>query len=235
MYKQKAQQELQRVCTKAVPDCLPSTTSIAEKRKCHHFHNYYVLDLYDRLIGQASVSFANLVQTGEHIEDNHKTEKIEDYQTPFDQSFGGTSDSRNKNLASRQNDRNETEVHTISAPVSQYQHPYASPAPIYQLIAPPPPPPTYHMVYPPPPPSPPPLSVYHHQQQYPTNCPDNNQQHNHKQRNPQCNSSKVARNLTPLPEPVSQLYQKLWNANLVTPVQPKPMTDPLPKKYDQNE
>lgn len=160
MYKQKAQQELQRVCTKAVPDCLPSTTSIAEKRKCHHFHNYYVLDLYDRLIGQASVSFANLVQTGEHIEDNHKTEKIEDYQTPFDQSFGGTSDSRNKNLASRQNDRNETEVHTISAPVSQYQHPYASPAPIYQLIAPPPPPPTYHMVYPPPPPLPPPPSLF---------------------------------------------------------------------------
>lgn len=38
---------------------------------------------YDRLIGQASASFTNLVQIGEYIEDGLKIEKIIDYQTLF--------------------------------------------------------------------------------------------------------------------------------------------------------
>lgn len=44
---------------------------------------------YDRLIGHASASSANLVQTGERIEDGLKTEKIKDYQMLFKQSHNG--------------------------------------------------------------------------------------------------------------------------------------------------
>lgn len=40
---------------------------------------------YDRLIGHIDASFANLVQTGEQIEDGLKTGKIKDYQTLFEQ------------------------------------------------------------------------------------------------------------------------------------------------------
>lgn len=36
----------------------------------------------------------------------------------------------------------------------------------------------------------------------------------------------------PLPEPLTQLYQKLWN---ITHLQPKAMTGSPPKNYDQNE
>lgn len=39
----------------------------------------------DRLIRHASASFANLVQTGEMIEDGLKTGKIKHYQTLFEQ------------------------------------------------------------------------------------------------------------------------------------------------------
>lgn len=31
---------------------------------------------YDRLNGHTSASFANLVQSGEHMEEGHKTEKL---------------------------------------------------------------------------------------------------------------------------------------------------------------
>lgn len=43
---------------------------------------------YDRLIGQARASFANLVQTGEWIEDGLKTGKIKDYQALFEHPLG---------------------------------------------------------------------------------------------------------------------------------------------------
>lgn len=39
---------------------------------------------YDGLNGHASASFANLVQTTEHIEDGLKTGKIKDYHTFFE-------------------------------------------------------------------------------------------------------------------------------------------------------
>lgn len=54
-------------------DSLSSTTSLDNKGKCHHLHEYSALN---RLIGHASASFLNLVQIGEHIEDGIKTGKI---------------------------------------------------------------------------------------------------------------------------------------------------------------
>lgn len=39
---------------------------------------------------------------------------------------------------------------------------------------------------------------------------------------------------TPLPEPLSQILEKLCNANLITRVQPKPMTGLLSKNYDRD-
>lgn len=41
---------------------------------------------YDRLIGQASISFANLVHNEECVEDELKTGKIKDYHAIFEQS-----------------------------------------------------------------------------------------------------------------------------------------------------
>lgn len=38
---------------------------------------------YDKLIGHAGASFNNLVQTGERIKDDLKTEKIKNYQKLF--------------------------------------------------------------------------------------------------------------------------------------------------------
>lgn len=78
------------------------------------------LTYYDRLIGHAGASFSNLFQTGERIEDGLNTEKIKDYQKPFDQS-SRVGASTKKNFPNKRNDNNEKEVHTISPSTPLYQ------------------------------------------------------------------------------------------------------------------
>lgn len=92
---------------------------------------------YDRLIGHAGASFANLVQTGERIEDGLKTEKIKDYQTLFEQSPRGTGGSIKKNVSTSRSRNDEKEVHTIESHTSRHQHHLVYPAPLYHVSAPP--------------------------------------------------------------------------------------------------
>lgn len=75
-------------------------------------------------------------------------------------------------------------------------------------------------MYPPPP-------NYHPQQQYPSNCLNNQHRQSRQQGKPPWNANQVARNPTPLPDPLTQLYQKLWNPNFIVHVQLKSMMVPL--------
>lgn len=96
----------------------------------------------DRLIGHASASFLNLVQTGERIEDLLKTGKIKIIRLSLSNlPVGQVGPLRRVSLKGRM--INETDIHAISAPAACYLQSYAPPAPIYQLAAPSPPTPTY--------------------------------------------------------------------------------------------
>lgn len=57
-----------------------STGPTSTYRYCH-FSVYIAPIYYDRFIDHDSVSFADLIQTGEVIEDSLKIEKIKDYQS----------------------------------------------------------------------------------------------------------------------------------------------------------
>lgn len=83
MLEQETQQEIQRICRKVVPDRLPSATNLDGKGECQHFHEKLSSTYYDKLTGHTGASFANLVQSGEHVEDGFKTGKIKDYQMLF--------------------------------------------------------------------------------------------------------------------------------------------------------
>lgn len=53
------------------------------------------------------------------------------------------------------------------------------------------------------------------------------------QGNLQRNANKVIRNFTPC-QPLSEVYQKLLSTNLITRIQPQPLTSPLLKNHDPN-
>lgn len=53
---------------------------LTEKENVIIFMTMLSLTYYDKLIGYAGTSFANLVQAGERIEDGLKTRKIKNYQ-----------------------------------------------------------------------------------------------------------------------------------------------------------
>lgn len=65
------------------------------------------------------------------------------------------------------------------------------------------------------------------------NKPINPYQQNHQQGNTRRNGKRAPRHLTLLPEPLSQVFQKLLKANLINLVLPKPMMGPLPKNQYQ--
>lgn len=73
-----------------------------------------------RLIGHASASFANLVQTGNSIEDILKTGKIKDYQT-LEQSSSRAGGSTKKIFSNRRSEKNKKKVHAISRLVPRHQ------------------------------------------------------------------------------------------------------------------
>lgn len=56
-------------------------SALIDKENVNIFMSALLSMYYDRLIGHARVSFTYLVQTGEYIEDDLKTGKIQDYQT----------------------------------------------------------------------------------------------------------------------------------------------------------
>lgn len=76
---------------------------------------------YDRLIGHADASFANLVQIRECIEDGPKTGKIKDYQKLFKQSSNSTRGSTKRKFSNQKNKKSKTEVHAISELAPRHQ------------------------------------------------------------------------------------------------------------------
>lgn len=98
---------------------------------------------YNRLIGHAGASFANLVHIWERIEDNLKTGKIKDYQTLVNQSPNGAGSSTKRKFPNKKNDKM-----TRKFIPSLHQSADVPSAP------PPPHPPAHRTLYPPPP-------VYH--------------------------------------------------------------------------
>lgn len=73
----------------------------------------------DELIGHASVSFTNLVQTGESIEHGLKTHKIKDDHTLFEQSSNEVGGSTRRPFPHKKNE-SEKEVPPNSKEPSQY-------------------------------------------------------------------------------------------------------------------
>lgn len=132
-----------------------------------------------------------------------------------------------RSFPNRKNDKNDKEIHTISTPAPQYQQTYPPLALIYQIANPPPHPPAYRTLYPPPPVNHPP------QQQYRTPRPGQQYPQNRPQINQSQGGNRVLRHLTPLLESLSQILEKLYNANLITQVPPKPLTGRLPKNHDR--
>lgn len=198
--------------------------ALTEKENVTIFMSTLSSTYYDRLIGHAGASFANLVQTGERIEDGLKTGKIKDYQTLFEQSSHGIGGSMKKNFSAPRTEDSKQEVHTIGSHASQHEQSAVYPAPVYHISAPSSP---YH-------------AMYHHQPIYnpqrpcSSNRPHNQRQQNRQQGNPQRSSNKVVRDFTPLSEPLSEIYPKLLSSNLITRIQPKPSTSPSPKDHDQS-
>lgn len=86
-------------------------------------------------------------------------------------------------------------------------------------------------MYPPPP-------IYHQQQQQQqpvrANGPINPYQRNRPQSNAGGNGNRAPRHLSQLPGPISQIFEMLCSAYLITRIPPKPMMGPLPKNYDQD-
>lgn len=124
--------------------------ALTEKENVTIFMGTLSWTYYDRLIGHASASFANLVQTGERIEDGLKTGKIKDYETLFDHSPNGAGNFVKRSFPNKKTYKSDKEVHTISTPAPRYQQTCPSPAPIYQITSPALHTPPYRILYPPP-------------------------------------------------------------------------------------
>ncbi|XP_049406209.1 uncharacterized protein LOC125869828 [Solanum stenotomum] len=188
---------------------------------------------YDRMMLVAEKSFAEIIKLGERIEEGIKSGTIINLEalqaTNKALQSGGMAENRKKtgSVMMAQGTRTPYKYRTTTPPPSPYpQTPYHSapppispnPMPIYSQNSPP----QYHQAsYP----------IYnaqltHFQSPPPTQTP------NYRNRPPY--ERRPAKNYTPLAEPIAQFYEKLKEADYVTPVSALPV-DVRTKWYDPNK
>lgn len=97
MYEQKRQRVSKSTLKGGAKNCPTSTATPLGERECYNSWAL-VFNFYDGLIGNVSASYANLVQTREHIEDTLKIGKINDYQIFFPKVIIGQEDQQ-KNIS----------------------------------------------------------------------------------------------------------------------------------------
>lgn len=168
------------------------------------------LTYYYRFIGHAGASFANLVQTWKYIEDWLKTGNLRTTES-FLNSYQTAREDRKRNFSNQRNEKNEKEVHVISAPTPQYQQPYAL---------------MYRNMYPPP-------LVYHPQQQYPTNRLETNQRQTPTGQ-PLMEFKQSCQKLHPSVRTIVRSIPEFVEHQTYNLDPAEPSASPLPKNHDQS-